>query len=412
MNASPAARVLDITRLVSRTGLGPLTGVDRVEMAYLTALAKAPEPLFLLCRTSYGFLLLPGTAGAALRQGLVAPDTLPAPSWPDRLRRRDAPRLRMAAALRPLALARAPHARLARLIGRHLPQGSTYINVGQTTAQPKTLARLRTVRGLRIAVMIHDTIPLDYPQFSRATEPARFAARLEAALSHADLLICNSQATADDVVRHAGTRPLPQYVVAHLGADTPPPDRAALPPGLDLSLPYFVTLGTIEPRKNHALLLDVWEQILRQMPETKAPRLFILGRRGWNNAATFQRLDSAPYMGRVVHELPGLSDGAVAALLAGAQALLMPSFAEGFGLPLIEAAALGTPIITAPLPVAHELLGEHARYAAPSSRAAWTAEIMEALAQNRHSDATFSPYRAAITIPTWTEHFRRILNKT
>lgn len=411
MSASPAARLLDITRLVSRAGLGPLTGVDRVEMAYLTALERAPEPLFLLCRTGYGFLLLPAAAANTLRHGLGNPVSLPPVGWPDRLRRRNTPRARLEAALRRRTLARTPHTRLAAMLARHLPQGSAYINVGQTTLHPKTLARLRRVPGMRIAVMIHDTIPLDFPQFARAEEPARFAVRLAAALRHADLVICNSHATAADVARHAGSGPLPACLVAPLGTDRPRPDPAALPPGLDLSAPYFVTLGTIEPRKNHALLLDSWEQILRQIPEAQAPRLFILGRRGWNNHATFQRLDSAPYMGRVVHELAGLSDGAVAALLERARALLMPSFAEGFGFPLTEAASLGTPIVTTPLAAARERLGDHATYEAADASSCWAERILQLAAQDRGAQAALATKTTAIVIPSWTEHFNLVLKE-
>ncbi|MDT9702392.1 glycosyltransferase, partial [Streptomyces sp. P17] len=91
--------------------------------------------------------------------------------------------------------------------------------------------------------------------------------------------------------------------------------------------PRFVTLGTIEPRKNHALLLDVWDSL----PPPR-PQLVVIGRRGWADQALFARIAATPD----VAEFNTLDDGQVAAVLTGAQALLMPSFAEGFGLPLTE----------------------------------------------------------------------------
>ncbi|MCL7465437.1 glycosyltransferase family 1 protein [Phaeovulum sp. NW3] len=403
MGARPASRLLDITRLVSRVGQGPLTGVDRVEAAYLRALRAAPVPLYLLCRTAYGFLLLPGATAEFLFAGLSAPDTLPRAGLIDRLRGRGGPRPRLEAGLRARALARAPHARLAALVGRNLPAPVSYINVGQTTARPNTLARLKRVPGLHIAVMIHDTIPLDFPQFASRSEPERFRAAFDAVLAHADLVICNSNATAADVRRHARGR-TPPLLVAHLGLDVPQPAPDLVPADLDLLPQYFVTIGTIEPRKNHALLLDVWEDLLTRMPADQAPRLLVLGRRGWRNQALFERLDTAPYMGRVVHELPDLPDGAVASLLTGARALLAPSLAEGFGLPTLEAAALGTAVIATPLPATKELLGAAAIYPESPDRYAWGAELLRMISQGPQDQ----PDHGTIVVPSWEDHFNKV----
>ena len=72
--------------------------------------------------------------------------------------------------------------------------------------------------------------------------------------------------------------------------------------------PYFVVLGTIEPRKNHKLLLDIWERMHLKMDESRIPELRIIGARGWRNEEVFNRLDHSPMMGRTVFELGPLSD--------------------------------------------------------------------------------------------------------
>jgi glycosyltransferase involved in cell wall biosynthesis len=150
-----------------------------------------------------------------------------------------------------------------------------------------------------------------------------------------------------------------------------------------------VALGTIEPRKNHALLLDAWEGMGPQ-----APWLVICGARGWRNAATFARLDRHPPR---VREAAGLTDGAVAALLQGARALLFPSLAEGYGLPLVEAAALGTPVVCSDLPICREVAGPGADFLDPRDPEAWAAAVM------RLKDDT-SP-RKRMVAPLWEQHF-------
>ena len=406
------ARVLDITRLVSRLGLGPMTGIDRVEAAYLAAFIARPEPLLLLCRTSYGYLLLPPEAGAQLLAWLSGETTLPERAgWIDRLRRRETPRARGEAGLRALAQARCGHSGLRQSLTRALPAGGTYFNVGHSNLSQRHLAQLAAVPALEIRVMIHDTIPLDYPQYCRGDEARRFDIKFQNVLAYADVILCNSEATAADVARHAEVlhSPLPRLITAHLGITPAQPDPQMMRP----ARPYFVVLGTIEPRKNHALLLDIWEMLEQRLPAAERPDLLILGRRGWNNDAVFARLDAGPLS---VHERAGFGDAAVAALLSGARALLMPSHAEGYGLPMLEAAALNCPVITCPLPATLELMGDYPVYLEPEDIYSWLETIIsmsrpETTGPGDQKDEE-SGNRPRIVIPTWTEHFNLVLNQT
>jgi glycosyltransferase involved in cell wall biosynthesis len=415
LTAAPAPappRLLDITRLVSRLGLGPLTGIDRVEAAYLAELIIRQDPLFLLCRTAYGYLLLPSSAGPELLDWLAGRIALPSrPHWIDRLRGRHGPRACGEAGLRTRALARCGLRGLRWMLSRMMPAGGQYFSVGHANLTRPHLRQLAAVPGLEIRVMIHDTIPLDYPQYCRADETRRFDDRFQNALKHADVILCNSAATAADVTRHAKAlrQPLPPLVTAHLGVERPRPDRHTIIP----SRPYFVILGTIEPRKNHALLLDIWEELSRRMPDAERPDLLILGRRGWNNQAVFARLDAFP---GGVHERAGVSDAAVSALLSRARALLMPSHAEGYGLPMLEAASLGCPVIACALPATRELMGDYPVYAGPEDIYSWLETIItlsrpETTGPGIRQDGE-SGNRPRIVIPTWTEHFNIVLKQT
>lgn len=109
---------------------------------------------------------------------------------------------------------------------------------------------------------------------------------------------------------------MPDAFLAHLGVEIPEIPEVALP---EISTPYFITIGTIEPRKNHAFLLDLWEGW------EDALHLVICGNRGWKNEDVFARLDTVD-RSRIT-ELNGLEDAQMMGLLKGAKAALFPSFA-------------------------------------------------------------------------------------
>ena len=219
-------------------------------------------------------------------------------------------------------------------------------------------------------------------------------------VAQADLVIYNSQDTRQRSEAQIRGR-IPPAVVAHLGLDLPAPDGGELPAGLPPKLPFFVVVGTIEPRKNHGFLLDLWQQM-----GPNAPLLLICGARGWNNNAVFDRLDRLP-AGGPVREFSSLSDAGLAALVQGAAGMLFPSHAEGFGLPPAEALSLGSRVLCNDLPVLHEVLGDKAVYAALSEPYSWIRTIEEWA-------ASVPDPRPATTFiaPTWAEHFKTVLKST
>ena len=408
MSADPAI-LLDVSRLVSRIGTGPLTGIDRVEAAWLSHLA--PREHLLLCRVSRGQLLLPPEAGPAILRW-VAGDMagLPArPGWRERLARRSGPVACAMTDLRRMAIASAGRSGtgLAEVARRHLPEGAAYLNVGHSNLTDRVLAAVRDGAGGRVAVLLHDTIPMDFPHYQRPGSAEKFAAMLARVRARSDLVICNSAHTAQRARAHmGGWGAVPETIVAHLGVDVPVP--GTLPDGFDPTRPWFMALGTIEPRKGHDLLLDLWDG-LQADPQPDTPRLLICGARGWNNAAVFRRLDKLPPDG-LVQEMPGLDDGQVAALLQGSCGLLFPSRAEGYGLPPFEAAALGVPVVCTDLPSLREVLGDIPVYAAETDRYLWRNMIAD-LAGGRGRDQPGQAHRRFIP-PGWAQHFKTVLSFT
>lgn len=298
-----------------------------------------------------------------------------------------------------------------------LPEGISYINVGHSNLTEHTLEAVAAHPGGKTTVMIHDTIPLDFPDYSRPEAVNRFDGLLRRTLNHADMILCNSVKTKEDVERHAkamavaeGTPAdtaagaLPPCVVAYLGVDLTRADEVAIPSDLPRNRPLFLSVGTTEARKNHTLLLDIWEG-WDEAKDGPRPVLGIAGARGWRNEAFFDRLDASDLKGRDIFEWTDLSDKAIAALMAHSHALLFPSYAEGYGLPPVEAAALQTPVISADLPSVREVLGELPVYLTADDSYPWKTAIKSRLEDGR--SGTTGP--GAFKPPTWEEHFKIVL---
>ena len=228
--------------------------------------------------------------------------------------------------------------------------GRLYLNIGHTGLDQDGLGEWIKKTGVRPVYFVHDLIPITHPQFCRSGEQEKHQRRMLTVLETAAGIIGNSQATLDDLAHFArqSGREMPPSITGWLGTEVPPANgNGATEP------PTFVALGTIEARKNHMLLLDVWSRLARS-EEGPPPKLLLIGQRGWECADVFGRLDKKEFGGSVI-ELNACSDQQLFDHLAGARALLFPSFAEGFGLPLTEALASGTPVIASDLPVFREI---------------------------------------------------------
>jgi len=399
--------LLDITRLISRAGRMP-TGVDRVELAYLQNLSTCPEPLFAIARTTLGYVLLDAGGIAAIRSRIEGGHPWGMADWLARLARKKPVPVRQAESdLRRFALDRCRPRNLTKMLARQLPRGIAYLNTGHSNLTDRMLRAVRRGVDGRVAVLIHDVIPLDFPHYQRPGTPERFRAQLKRVGESADLILYNSRHTKTRAETYLqGWGPVPAGIVAHLGVPVPVPSD--LPAGIDQIKPWFMALGTIEPRKGHGLLLDVWEDLAADMGE-QVPHLLICGARGWSNAAVFDRLDALPPQSPV-REFNTLADGQIAALLVGSRGLLFPSRAEGFGLPPVEAAALGIPVVCPEIAGIREVLRDIPVYAPETDRYQWRNIVKDLIKRQKTTEPVTSGVK--FTPPTWDDHFNTVLRFT
>lgn len=384
-----ATPVLDLSRTFSRLGRGVATGIDRVERAYLREIIRREG--WGIIRTPRGFLLF-------------EPDRMP--RLPEYLERTDLDGADQASTIRAIASSRMSSLSIRKIMWR-MPNGLAYINVGHTNLNPKTMRAMMEMPDHSKIVMIHDTIPIDHPDFQTETARAKFVERLTTVINFAHHIIVPSDEVRENVEkRMVGTGHRVPVVVSPLGVDvgTVPLDRETS------EKPYFVAIGTIEPRKNHSLLLDIWERMNSKMDESRIPELRIIGDRGWRNDEVFKRLDTSSMMGRTVFELGPLPDKEMKRQLAGATGLLFPSLAEGFGLPPFEAAAYGIPSICSPLRPTEIHLGDMAIYADPADMYQWFQAIRELASETVGEKAKRRAALKAFRLPTWERHFDRVFD--
>lgn len=171
--------------------------------------------------------------------------------------------------------------------------------------------------------------------------------------------------------------------------------------------PYFVMLSTIEPRKNHLLMLQIWRQLVEEMGEA-APHLVVIGKRGWECENVIDILERCQVLKNYITELSQCSDADLVNYLHHSQALLFPSFSEGFGLPLIEALSLKVPVIASDLPVFKEIAGDIPEYINPLDGRRWKELICE-YADSKSLRRTQQVERiSSFNYPTWSDYFRQV----
>jgi len=354
--------VLDLSRLLSRVLRTTPTGVDRVEFHYARyLLERIPDRLAFAARTPYG--AYGRLSKGAVRQFLDQAAAL----W------------RQGGGRNPAAARSAAARQLAGLIPRPVPApGRPRIFLQVSPQQLERAGRLERVlkrEQARLVCLVHDVIPITHPEYARPNGALLHAQRMEAVARHAAGIIVNSAATGRELqtVLDRSAADMPAVLVAHLGTEAG--NGGSVPPVVPTDRPYFLCVGTIEPRKNHLLLLNIWRRLGTEMHEP--PRLVLVGRRGWENEQVVDMLERCPAIQGLVLEHNAMSDEQMQSLVRGARALLMPSFVEGFGMPVTEALAAGTPVIASDIPALHEVGMGVPEFLDPLDGVAWAAAIRD-----------------------------------
>jgi glycosyltransferase involved in cell wall biosynthesis len=298
---------------------------------------------------------------------------------------------------------------VARSRGAELPQSVIYLNISQYGMKNSIFFRWLDGRpDVKPVFFIHDLLPLDCPEFFRKGYRVPFERVVATMARYAKAAIVSNaivgaRIAAEMRARGRGdlplfSRPLPPPTAVETGTRRRP--QGAAPTS---SAPYFVAIGTIEPRKNHLLLLHVWRDLAKR--DGEIPRLVLIGPRGWDNEQVIDLLERSPLLRPYVAEVSGLTTGGLRELIGGARAILSPSFEEGYGLPIVEALVEGTPVVASDIPVFREISQGRALFLDPTDGPGWRRAVSELAAPASALREHLARTARGFVAPTWSDYF-------
>lgn len=371
--------IIDVTRLVDRTLQGRLpTGVDRVGLEYIRHYGSHADALV---RFGGRWIFIAGADAQNLFLALLDPPANFA------------------------AKARWIVAKAYCLNWRVATSGRILLNTGHSGLDAPSYAAWVNKFGLRGLYFVHDLIPMTHHEYCRPGEADKHHRRLMTMLQSGMALVANSNDTAKHVQQFCLREklPMPPCIVALLAAANHRVPSALRPMGTR----YFVMLGTIEPRKNHLLILNLWRELVRDLG-SNTPHLVIIGQRGWECEQVVDMLERCVSIHPFVSELSHCSDAELVTWLAHAQALLFPAFVEGYGLPIIEALNLGCPVIASNLAVYQEVAGNVPEYLHPLDGNGWRQSVIDYSFENSARRQAQCARMVGFKSPTWAQHFGEV----
>lgn len=224
---------------------------------------------------------------------------------------------------------------------RLFARGDWVLVVGNNWSEPYLpfLLQAKEECGFRFAQVIYDFIPVIFPQYFRAGVSDNYERRMREIIGAADLLLPISQHTKSDLLRFAKVNGLavPRAEVIRLGDDLTEGGEEPTPELV--GVPFVLTVGTIEVRKNHVALVKVWRDLIARGEDV--PLLIMVGRKGWLVDEVFELINGDDALRAKVRHLDDASDRQLAWLYKNCLFTIYPSLYEGWGLPVAESLKYG-----------------------------------------------------------------------
>ena len=272
----------------------------------------------------------------------------------------------------------------------------------------------RSIRatGANVVVLIHDLLPIIFDRFYPAPWCYEFRDKVRAVCGYADAIFCVSDFTRSALIEFGSRQKqkMPPVMTAYNGFE-PLADREMLGNSLirspietlDGSRP-FLMVGTVEPKKGHLPTIKCFEEIWRAGYKRN---LVIIGRCGWLEKSIVDAIEHSPYFGEKLFWFAEIDDFDLATAYHQSHALILSSFGEGFGLPMIEASFFGKPTIALDTPTAREILGNAGLF----FRDAWG--MVDRIVELENAEIYQKACEAALSVswPSWDDYTPRVFDK-
>ncbi len=272
------------------------------------------------------------------------------------------------------------------------------------------VAALKREHGFRVLLYCYDLIPVRFPHFMTFDARGFYGEYFRRVAAVADHVVAISLASAHDFrafLEDDGT-PVPPLSVVHLGTDIVGSSAPASCPRAELaSTPFVLCVGTIEARKNHELLYNVWDRLVARHGD-RTPVLVLVGMVGWGVHDLLARLRVNRRVAERILVLDQVDDGGLLWLYEHCLFTVFPSFCEGLGLPVVESLALGRPCVASNAPSVVEVVRGLVPTLDPLDFPAWSAAIERWIVDEdarRQAALRLRGYRA----PSWRRHGEEML---
>ncbi len=247
--------------------------------------------------------------------------------------------------------------------------------------------RLPVSKKVKTLTVIHDLAFLHYPEFVQSRNLARLKKFVPLAIKKSDRIVAVSEYTKSDIVKSYKVDPQKIDVVSNAVNHKvffPQQLKSSVKKKYGLPDNYILFIGNIEPRKNILGIIEAFGKL--PAPLQAQHPLVLVGGKGWNDEEIKSALNSTGAKAHITM-VGYVDDEDIAQVYAGAQIFVFPSFYEGFGLPVLEAMASGTPVITSKVSSLPEVGGDAVLYVDPK-KPSTIAEAMKKLLQNKELQKT------------------------
>lgn len=212
------------------------------------------------------------------------------------------------------------------------------------------------VNGVDVIICIYDLVPIKTPAFFDMWMPIHFSNWLKASLTYSNKFVAISRAVADELYDLLVAIDFPREIKLgyfQLGANLSEHDESEKKASKKkTSRPMFLMVGTIEPRKGHEVAIDAFTKFWEAGYDAE---LVIVGKEGWNIQHLIDKIESHPEFEKRLFWHERVSDSELVELYQRTDAMVASSYAEGFGLPIVEAGMHGKPVVASDIPVFREV---------------------------------------------------------